>query len=66
MDIRNAIKSSIIYLDGAMGTMVQRAGLKAGQAPEVYNMTNPDIISSIHRAYLQAGSDDYHKHIRSH
>lgn len=57
MDIRNAIKSSIIYLDGAMGTMVQRAGLKAGQAPEVYNMTNPDIISSIHRAYLQAGSD---------
>jgi len=51
------MKSSIIYLDGAMGTMVQRAGLKAGQPPEIYNVTNPDIIYSIHQAYLQAGSD---------
>lgn len=57
MDIRKAMEYSIIYLDGAMGTMVQRAGLKAGHPPEIYNMTNPDVILSIHRAYLQAGAD---------
>lgn len=57
MDIRKAMEYSIIYLDGAMGTMVQRVGLKAGHPPEIYNMTNPDVILSIHRAYLQAGAD---------
>jgi len=57
MDIREAIKNSVIYFDGAMGTMVQRAGLKAGQPPEIYNMLQPDTIISIHRAYLEAGAD---------
>lgn len=37
--------------------MVQEAGLKAGQQPEVYNMTHPHIIASIHKAYIEAGSD---------
>jgi len=57
VEIRKAIKDSIIYFDGAMGTMVQRAGLKAGQLPEIYNMTQPEIITSIHNAYLEAGAN---------
>ncbi len=57
MDIRKAMKERVLFFDGGMGTMVQRAGLKAGQQPEVYNMIHPEIITSIHKAYVEAGSD---------
>ncbi|WP_341480804.1 homocysteine S-methyltransferase family protein [Neobittarella massiliensis] len=43
-------------LDGAMGTMLQAAGLPAGGRPESYNITHPQIIEDIHRAYIGAGS----------
>ena len=39
-----------------MGTMLQAAGLPIGQLPEVWNITNPDAIISIHRRYLEAGT----------
>ncbi len=42
--------------DGAMGTMLHRAGLTDG-APERWNAERPDVVSSIHRAYVEAGSD---------
>jgi len=42
--------------DGAMGTMLQLAGLTDG-APERWNVERPDVISAIHRAYVEAGSD---------
>ncbi len=42
--------------DGAMGTMLHRAGLTDG-APERWNVERPDAVSSIHRAYVEAGSD---------
>jgi len=42
--------------DGAMGTMLHRAGLTDG-APERWNVERPDVVSSIHRAYVEAGSD---------
>lgn len=57
MDIKKAMEERILFFDGGMGTMIQRAGLKAGQQPEVYNMIHPEIISSIHKAYVEAGSD---------
>lgn len=47
----------IIIFDGAMGTMLQNRGLKVGGIPEMLNITNPDVIESIHREYLDAGSD---------
>jgi 5-methyltetrahydrofolate--homocysteine methyltransferase len=46
-----------IFLDGAMGTMLQKAGLKLGQRPETLSLTHGELIESIHRAYLEAGSD---------
>jgi 5-methyltetrahydrofolate--homocysteine methyltransferase len=46
----------VILGDGAMGTMLQLAGLTEG-APERWNVERPEVISSIHRAYLEAGSD---------
>ena len=42
--------------DGAMGTMLHLAGLTDG-APERWNVEKPDVVSSIHRAYVEAGSD---------
>jgi 5-methyltetrahydrofolate--homocysteine methyltransferase len=42
--------------DGAMGTMLFAAGLQFGDPPEVWNVTQPDVVRRIHRAYLEAGS----------
>ena len=41
-----------IILDGAMGTMLQKSGLKLGGLPEELNFTNPDLIENIHRQYI--------------
>ena len=45
-----------ILLDGGMGTMLQAAGLQLGARPEELNMTDPDLVGSIHAAYAAAGS----------
>ena len=39
-------------LDGGMGTMLQANGLKPGQLPELLNLSDPQLIERIHRAYL--------------
>ncbi len=39
-----------------MGTMLQKKGMEPGTVPELLNFTQPDWIKSIHRAYLNAGS----------
>ncbi len=46
-----------LLFDGGMGTMLQAAGLKAGAAPELLCLTNPQQITQIHAAYVTAGSD---------
>ena len=48
--------SNLILLDGAMGTMLQSAGLPAGLPPEVWNITEPDKVTDVHRQYIAAGS----------
>lgn len=53
----NYLKSNRLYFDGAMGTMLQKAGLKAGGLPEVYNIEHPDVVLDIHRKYVEAGAD---------
>lgn len=47
----------IHFFDGGMGTMLQAAGLKAGQLPETLNITNKEIVLTIHKAYAEAGSE---------
>ena len=48
--------NTLLYLDGAMGTMLQRNGLQPGQLPELLNITNPELLEDIHRRYIEAGS----------
>ena len=42
MDIRRAMKERIILFDGAMGTMLQKAGIGLGELPESWNLLHPD------------------------
>jgi len=45
-----------VLADGAMGTMLFQAGLQFGDPPEVWNLTQPDVVRRIHRGYLDAGA----------
>ena len=45
-----------VLLDGAMGTMLQAAGLPLGARPEALNLEDPALIESIHARYAAAGS----------
>jgi len=49
-------KKYILY-DGAMGTMLQKAGLKPGEKPDLMNITAPEVVENIHKMYVDAGSD---------
>jgi len=47
----------VLVNDGAMGTMLQAAGLPVGTCPEEWNITRPDAVMAIHAAYFEAGSN---------
>ncbi len=53
--ITELLGKKILFFDGAMGTMLQGSGLKAGELPELLNITNPGLITSIHRKYYDCG-----------
>ncbi len=57
MDFKSKLKSGRVYFDGAMGSILQAKGMKAGELPEIRNITTPDIITDIHYSYLCAGAD---------
>ncbi len=44
-----------IYFDGGLGTMLQERGLPGGEYPETWNLTHPEELIAIHKAYLEAG-----------
>lgn len=46
----------IHVFDGAMGTMLQQAGLPLGYCPELYNIEQPHIITAIHQQYITSGA----------
>jgi 5-methyltetrahydrofolate--homocysteine methyltransferase len=65
IQLARALADRILVLDGAMGTMIQGAGLSAADfggdrydgCNEHLNLTRPDVIRRIHTAYLDAGAD---------
>ena len=57
MRITEYIKNNTLYLDGGMGTLLQARGLSCGELPERWNLQHPDIITDIHCAYFNAGSN---------
>lgn len=56
-DINSKIGKELLFFDGAMGTMLQNAGLLPGELPELWNIKHPEIVREIHSAYLGSGAD---------
>lgn len=50
------LERRVLLCDGAMGTQLMAMGLKAGEAPEAFNLREPEKIRAIHRSYFEAGS----------
>ena len=57
MTLQETLGKRLIYLDGGMGTMLQAAGLRGGEVPESWNLSHPEAVKAVHRAYLEAGCD---------
>src|SRR3569833_714527 len=70
--LKKLLEERIVFLDGAMGTMIQQHRLEERDYRgerfrnhgrdlrgnnDILSLTRPDIVSEIHRAYLEAGSD---------
>ncbi|HJW76144.1 MAG TPA: homocysteine S-methyltransferase family protein [Thermoleophilia bacterium] len=60
MDFFAALRERTLVLDGAMGTELMARGFGTRECPELWNVTNPDIVADIHRGYFAAGSDLVH------
>ena len=56
-DLRSDLCTKRLYFDGGFGTVLQGMGLKSGEAPETWNITHPDEVTGVHRAYIEAGSN---------
>ena len=57
-DFLRSLKNEVLLMDSAMGSMLQRAGLKTGiEYGEVWNLTNREKVQAVHRANVEAGSD---------
>ena len=46
-----------LFVDGAWGTMMQNAGLKAGECPELWNLEHSEKVFEIAKAYADLGVD---------
>jgi len=50
-------QKKLLVSDGAWGTMLQAAGLTGGACPEEWNVTHPDKVRAVAKAYQDAGAD---------
>ena len=50
------LSSAPVVLDGAWGTELQARGLAPGECPDAWNLTHPDRVEAVARAYVEAGS----------
>ena len=57
MNILDLVNKQRIYFDGGMGTLLQVNGLKPGEEPAEWSITHPDVITSLHKNYLEAGAN---------
>jgi 5-methyltetrahydrofolate--homocysteine methyltransferase len=57
-DLRKKLSEpGLLVMDGATGTELQKLGLPAGQAPELWNLVNPEAVKKNHQNYVDAGAD---------
>jgi 5-methyltetrahydrofolate--homocysteine methyltransferase len=51
------LKEKTLLFDGAMGTMLMKAGQGSLKTPILLNLDEPDLVTDIHRQYYAAGAD---------
>jgi len=54
--LREWLADGLLITDGAWGTELQARGLTAGAAPDIWNLTHPEQVEAVARAYVDAGS----------
>ncbi len=54
--IQKLLASGPVVIDGAWGTQLQALGLPVGACPDAWNLSNPDKVEQVARAYVAAGS----------
>ncbi len=52
-----ALRTRYLAVDGAMGTELIARGLLPGDCPDAWNLTRPEAVQAVHRAYCLAGAD---------
>lgn len=57
MNFRQALSSRPLVLDGSMGALLQKRGLPAGMAPDVWMLGNRSVIRDVAKEYREAGAD---------
>ena len=57
MTVLEYLKEHLVYLDGGMGTLLQKRGLLPGELPERWNVSHPDVIVELQKAYFEACSN---------
>lgn len=57
MNFRDFLKDNYVYLDGGMGSLLQKRGMQPGELPERWNISHSDVIVDIQKAYYDAGSN---------
>lgn len=55
--LKNLLKNNLLFLDGALGSVLQHKGLKPGELPEIWNITHKLQIIDLHYKYFEAGSN---------
>ena len=50
------LRHGLLIADGAMGTMIYSHGIPLSQSFDQLNLTRPELIRDIHRAYVTAGA----------
>lgn len=56
-EFQRLCREKILFLDGATGTNLQRAGMPTGVCPEAWILEHPDVLIQLQRDYFEAGSD---------
>lgn len=56
-DFLKEFKEKILTYDGSKGFLLQQQGLKGGECPELWNITNSEKVKNIYQQYKDSGSD---------
>ena len=51
------LRDNVVLFDGAMGTALYARGIYVNRCYDELNLSKPDLVKEIHRAYIQAGAD---------